>query len=146
MSQQENIAALTKAAQAINAGDFDTLRQGYTANVKEHDPAPDQKPGPEGFVEYFRALRGAFPDLKLSAEHLVANGDEVALAYTITGTHKGVFMGIPPAGKQFHARGVLIARFENGKMAERWGSSDELGILKQLGAAVVPASQVNKSA
>lgn len=146
MSQQENIAALTKAAQAINAGDFDTLRQGYTANVKEHDPAPDQKPGPEGFVEYFRGLRVAFPDLTLSAEHAVANGDEVALAYTMTGTHKGIFMRLPPTGKQFRARGVLIARFESGKMAERWGSSDELGILKQLGGAVVPASQANKAA
>jgi len=146
MSQQENVAALNRAAQAINEGNFDVLRQGYTANVKEHDPAPGQKPGPEGYVDFFRAVRTAFPDFKLSAEHMVADADQVALAYTMTGTHKGTFQGIPPTGKKIQARGVLIARFENGKMAERWGSSDELGILKQLGAVVTPASGVRKVA
>ena len=146
MSQQENVAALNRAAQAINEGNFDVLRQGYTANVKEHDPAPGQKPGPEGYVDFFRAVRTAFPDFKLSAEHMVADADQVALAYIMTGTHKGMFQGIPPTGKQIQARGVLIARFENGKMAERWGSSDELGILKQLGAVITPASGVRKAA
>jgi steroid delta-isomerase-like uncharacterized protein len=146
MSQQENVAALNRAAQAINEGNFDVLRQGYTANVKEHDPAPGQKPGPEGYVDFFRAVRTAFPDFKLSAEHMVADADQVALAYTMTGTHKGMFQGIPATGKKIQARGVLIARFENGKIAERWGSSDELGILKQLGAVITPASEVRKAA
>lgn len=145
MSQQENIAAQNRIAQAINEGNFDVLRQGFTANVKEHDPAPGQKPGPEGFVEFFRAVRAAFPDFKLSADHMVADADHVALAYTMTGTQRGAFQGIPPTGKKIHARGMMIARFEGGKIAERWGSSDELGILKQLGAVVAPASELRKA-
>jgi steroid delta-isomerase-like uncharacterized protein len=144
MSQQENIAAQNRIAQAINEGNFDILRQGFTANVKEHDPAPGQKPGPDGFVEFFRAVRAAFPDFKLSADHMVANADNVALAYTMTGTHRGTFQGIVPTGKRIQARGMMIARFEGGKIAERWGSSDELGILKQLGAVVVPGAEIQK--
>ena len=55
------------------------------------------------------------------------------MAYTITGTHNGPLSGIPPTGKKVKARGMQIARFKDGKIVERWGSSDELGILKQIG-------------
>ena len=55
----------------------------------------------------------------------------------MTGTHQGDFMGVPATGKRVSARGMQIGRFEDGKMVERWGSSDELGILKQLGVEPV---------
>lgn len=64
---------------------------------------------------------------------MVADDNNVAFAYTVTGTHQGDFMGVPATGKRVSARGMQIGRFEPGKLAERWGSSDELGILKQLG-------------
>jgi len=54
----------------------------------------------------------------------------------MTGTHKGDFNGIPATGKPVKARGLQISRFEDGKMVERWGSSDELGILKQIGVEI----------
>lgn len=66
-----------------------------------------------------------------------ATDDDIAIAYTLSGTHKGNFLGVAPTGKRIHARGMQIARFEDGKIVERWGSSDELGILKQLGAIQV---------
>jgi predicted ester cyclase len=75
--------------------------------------------------------------LSVSIEHMVADEDNVAFAYTVTGTHTDNFMGVSPTGKRIQARGMQIARFENGKVVERWGSSDELGILKQIGAAPV---------
>ncbi len=83
-------------------------------------------------------LRSAFPDRRVSVDRLVQNETDVAMAYTIHGTHKGEFAGIAPTGKAMTARGVQVARFENGLIVERWGSSDELGILKQLGARVAP--------
>ena len=132
MSQQENIAVQKNMGQAVNSGNFDTLKMAFADNVKDHDPAPDQGPGPEGFVQFFRAFRTAFPDLAVAVDHMVSDEDNVAIAYTITGTHRGTFQGIAPTGKKIHARGVQIARFERGKIVERWGSSDELGILKQL--------------
>jgi predicted ester cyclase len=56
------------------------------------------------------------------------------VAYTLTGTHQGEFQGISPTGKKVKISGIQIGRFEDARIVERWGSSDELSILKQLGA------------
>jgi predicted ester cyclase len=79
-------------------------------------------------------MRAAFPDFEVTPEHMTATDEDVALAYTVTGTHEGEFLGVAPTGPRITARGVQIARFRDGKMVERWGSSDELSILQQLGA------------
>ena len=75
--------------------------------------------------------------MQVEVEHLVADEDNVAFAYTLTGTHKRDFMGVEGTNKPINVRGMQISRFKNGKMVERWGSSDELGILKQIGADVM---------
>ena len=65
---------------------------------------------------------------------MVADEENVAIAYTITGTHRGPLQGIPATGRKIKARGVQIAKFNSdAKIVERWGSSDEAGILQQLG-------------
>ena len=138
MSQQDNLATNTRLGEAVSNGDFAAFDQVFAPGVIDHDPAPDQGPGPQGFKAFFTMLRSAFPDLRVSVDRLVQNETDVAMAYTIHGTHKGDFAGIAPTGKAITARGVQVARFENGRIVERWGSSDELGILKQLGARVVP--------
>ena len=134
MSKEQNIAALQRQGQAIATGKLEALRQVFAADVVDHDPAPDQGKGPEGFIHFFTGLRTAFPDLAVSVDYMVTDDDNVAMAYTITGTHNGPLMGIPPTGKKVKVRGMQIARFKNGLIVERWGSSDELGILKQIGA------------
>ncbi|MGH9415461.1 MAG: ester cyclase [Terriglobales bacterium] len=125
---------MKRFTQAVNTGRLEALRQLIAPGVKDHDPAPGQESGPEGYIKMFGALREAFPDLMVTADKLVTDEDQVGMAYTMTGTHRGAFMGIAATGKAIRARGVQIARFENGILIERWGSSDELGILRQLGA------------
>lgn len=139
MSQKDNIAAQERLGEAIIAGDLDVLDEVFAAEVVDHDPAPDQGPGPQGFKDFFSALRTAFPDLEVEVEKLVADDDHVAIAYTLSGTHEGDFNGVDPTGKKVTARGMQIGRFEDGRIVERWGSTDELGILQQLGAAPVPS-------
>ena len=117
------------------SGDLDAFDDLLDSNFVDHDPAPDQGPGVEGLKGFFRSLRTAFPDLKVTPVHAVPTEDHLAIAYTIEGTHLGTLMGILPSGKRVKVRGMQIARYENGKIAERWGSSDQLGILKQIGAA-----------
>ena len=134
MSKQDNIATQKLQGEAINKGRLQELHTVFAENVVDHDPAPDQGKGPEGFIAFFTNFRTAFPDLSIAVDHMVADEDNVSIAYTITGTHKGSFMGIPATGKKIKARGMQIARFENAKIVERWGSSDELGILKEIGA------------
>jgi len=136
MSKQANIQTQQQFGEAINSGNLEKFYQLMSPDVVDHDPAPDQGPGPEGFIQFFTTFRSAFPDLKVSVEQMVADDENVSIAYTVTGTHQGDFMGVPATNKQVKARGVQIARFENGKIVERWGSSNELGILKQLGASI----------
>ena len=125
--KKTNIAAQEAFGEAINTGTLDT----YDDLVA----APGQARGSEGYKNFFADLRAAFPDLQVEVETLVADSDQVAFAYTLTGTQNGPFQGHPPTGKAVEVRGLQISRFADGRMVERWGSSDELGIMSQLGLA-----------
>lgn len=133
MSRDANIAAQEHLAENINAGNIDAAVQSFAEHAVDHDPAPDQEQGRAGFKTFFTALSAAFPDAQIAPAHMVADDEHVCIAYTLTGTHQGDFHGIAPTGKSIEIRGVQIGRFEGGQIIERWGSSDELGILKQLG-------------
>lgn len=136
MSRELNIAAQEAFGQAVNTGNLEALHDLIGNGKVDHDPAPGQVDGPEGFVAFFNEMRTAFPDLHVEVEHLVADDDNVAFAYTLTGTHKGSFQGHEPTGQAFAVRGVQISKFgTDAKLVERWGSSDEAGILSQLGLA-----------
>ncbi|MFF1835031.1 ester cyclase [Streptomyces sp. NPDC058231] len=136
MSQQTNIAAQTAFGEAVATGNLDVLDEIVAPGSTDHDPAPGQEPGPEGYKAMFGELRTAFPDLHVEVEHLMATDDELAFAYTVTGTQLGELMGHPATGRTVSYRGMQISRFDSdGKLVERWGSSDELGMLRQLGLA-----------
>jgi steroid delta-isomerase-like uncharacterized protein len=138
MADQRNLATLGKLAEAASSGNLALLDEVFAPNVVDHDPAPDQGPGPAGYKRFFSEMRAAFPDLKVTVDRLVQNETDIAIAYTYHGTHRGTYAGVPPTGRRITARGMEIARFEDGKIVERWGSSDELGILLKLGAKVIP--------
>ncbi len=144
MSKETNIAAQEKFGQAANTGNFDLFDEVVAPDALDHDPAPDQGRGPEGFKTFFGMMRNAFPDLGIAVDHMVADEDNVSIAYTVTGTHQGEFQGVEPTGKSFSVRGCQIARFEDGKLVERWGSSDELGILQQLDAVNIQSGEEDK--
>jgi len=133
MSKEDNIAAQKDLAENVNAGNIDAAVQSFAPDAVDHDPAPGQPAGREGFKAFFTELTTAFPDAKIEPAHVVADDENVAVAYTLTGTHEGQFQGIEPTGKTIEVRGLQIGRFANGQIVERWGSSDELGILQQLG-------------
>jgi steroid delta-isomerase-like uncharacterized protein len=133
MSIETNIEAQEKFGEAVNTGNWDLLKDVVAANSFDHDPAPGQERGPSGYKQFFIKLKSAFPDLEIKVVHMVADEENVAFAYEVTGTHQGDFMSVAPTGKSIKVRGMQISKFENGKMVERWGSSDELGILKQIG-------------
>ena len=138
MSSETNIAALERMAEMVNTGNLDALDEVVDQDSIDHDPAPDQTPGPEGFKDFFSTLRTAFPDLTLEPVTVVADDEHVAMAYSINGTHQGEFQGIPATGRHISARGVEIVKFRDGKLVERWGSSDEMGIMTSLGMTMKP--------
>ncbi|MDK3256958.1 ester cyclase [Blastococcus capsensis] len=136
MSVEQNTSTQEQAAALLNSGDIDgfvdTL---FAVDAVDHDPAPGQGAGREGYRTFFRTLTTAFPDAHLEPLVNVADDDKIAFAYTLTGTHQGEFQGVAPTGKRIEVRGLQIGRFENGQIVERWGSTDELGIMQQIGAA-----------
>ncbi len=138
MTHSKNKENAQNWAKAVMSGDLDAFDTLVTPDINDHDPAPEQAAGgAAGFKAFFAMLRGAFPDIKLSVDHLLAHENEIAMAYTIEGTQQGTFAGIPATGKHVKVRGMQIARYnDGGVMTERWGSSDELGILKQIGAKI----------
>ena len=134
MTLQANVAAQQHLADNINAGNVDVAVESFGENAVDHDPAPDQGPGREGFRAFWTALTTGFPDAHIEPRHEVVDEEHVVVAYTLTGTHDGEFEGVAPTGKKIEINGIQIGRFEDGKLVERWGSSDELGIMKQIGA------------
>jgi steroid delta-isomerase-like uncharacterized protein len=135
MSKEANIAAQEHLAENLNAGKVDIAVESFAEDAVDHDPAPDQAPGRDGFRAFWQTMLTAFPDAHIEPAHVAADDEHVTVAYTLTGTHQGDFQGIAPTGRSIEISGVQLARFEGGKIVERWGSSDELGILKQLGTA-----------
>jgi steroid delta-isomerase-like uncharacterized protein len=75
----------------------------------------------------------AFPDLHFTLEQTIADDDRVASQISMRGTHTGVWMGIPPTGKQVSLRMMTIHRIEAGKIVEDWVIVDSLGLFQQLG-------------
>ena len=135
MSRDANIAAQEHLAEHLNAGNVDVAVEAFAEDAVDRNPAPDQGPGRAGFHAFWSTMLTAFPDAHIEPAHLAADDEHVTVAYTLTGTHKGDFQGIAPTGRSIEVTGVQLARFEAGKIVERWGSSDELGIVRQLGAA-----------
>ena len=133
MSKEVNQAALGKFAEAVQTGNFEAFKEVVSPENIDHDPAAGQVQGPEGYRMFFSGMRTAFPDMSVALETVVADEDSIAFAYTLTGTHTGPLMGHAPTGKKIKIRGMQISKFKDGKMVERWGSSDELGMLQQLG-------------
>ena len=107
----------------------------------EHNTAyPDPIQGPEGYKENVRMVRAAFPDMDVTTEDLIAEGDKVVARYTITGTHEGAFMGMEPTGETVAVEGISIGRLEDGQVVEGWSNIDVLGMLQQLGAIDPPGT------
>jgi steroid delta-isomerase-like uncharacterized protein len=85
------------------------------------------------FKVFWRNLRSAIPDIKISIEDSVAEGDSVALRVVIQGTHTGEGLGGPPSGQRIYVQGICLIQVVNGKLVKAWNSWDQLGMLRQIG-------------
>jgi predicted ester cyclase len=83
----------------------------------------------------------ALPDLHFTLDDLIVEGDKAVARYTATGTHKGVYRGIPPTNKKVTVWGIVIDRFVGGKFVESWSRMDTLSLMQQLGAVPTPKKE-----
>ena len=106
----------------------------FTGDFISH--LPDADMNGEQFIGFSQAFFAAFPDLHVTTDDLIGEGDKVVKVWTAHCTHKGELMGIPATGKAIVVKGIEVFRIVDGKIAENWMSMDNLGMLQQLG--VIP--------
>lgn len=119
----------------INRKDLSVLDTDLAVDIRDHGAAPDAPPGIEGVRAWIRPLHEAIPDLHVTLDAMVAEGDLVVVRPTWRGTHTGSFLGLPATGWPFSLTGMVMGRIRNGLLQERWASLDHPEALRQLQAA-----------
>lgn len=104
-------------------------------------PLPGLPQGRDGVLQLMQTFRAAFPDLVMSVDMVIGEGDLVGEVLTLRGTQTGSFLGVPPTGKSVEIKSVNICRIEDGLVRERWGASDDVGLLRQLGILPSPGTR-----
>ncbi len=108
------------------------------ADLITHSQLPNVPAGREGGKMVHQGAISAFPDSKTTTDDLIAEGDKVVERFTLVGTHKGEFMGIPATDKPVKVTGMSIFRIANGKIVEHWDENDAMSLLIQLGVLPAP--------
>jgi steroid delta-isomerase-like uncharacterized protein len=116
-----------------------TIDEVVAPDVLFHAPVPTGATGAQALKQVMTILYRAYPDLHVAVEDLIAEGDKVVGRNTVTGTHQGEYLGLPPTGRSVAYNEIFIFRFADGRIAEIWGVVDVLAQLKQLGA--IPAGR-----
>ena len=130
----EENKALARRAWEL-ADNPDILEEVYAPDVVWHEPDQEIR-GLEQAKKFVSAYKTAFPDLKITVEDVIAEGDKVVSRVTLRGTHQGETEEFgPPTGRQIEGGGITISRIEGGKIVEDWDSYDNLTTLQQLGLA-----------
>ena len=135
MSEQNKALVRRTLEEIWNKGNLAVADELIAPNHVAHDPASlNPGSGPEATKQQASTYRTAFPDLHITIEDQVAEGDQVVTRWTATGTHRGDLMGIAPTGKQMTITGINISRIAGGKAQEDWTNWDTIGMMQQLGA------------
>jgi steroid delta-isomerase-like uncharacterized protein len=123
--------------EVLNQGRVDVADRFFWGDMVEQVPFPGQGPGIEGLKDVVRAMLAAFPDMCWHVEEQLTEGDRVLTRFEWTGTHRGEFLGVSATGRSVKIWGMVIDRFQEGRIKETRLIMDTLGLMVQLG--VVPA-------
>ena len=144
--EQQNIALMRRVHAEISRGNLDIMKEVLADNYVRHCQAM-----PPGFQEisdtalfmgFLRDFLTAVPDCKDEIDFIIADSNMVAYVTTTTGTQTGPMGDLPPSGKKFALKNVVIQRIEDGKVAETWISWDNVAMLSQLGHFPPPKSEL----
>jgi hypothetical protein len=134
--EAENKATFARLHDVVNTGSTElistTIDEIVAPDVRIRTPLPVNATGADALKRVWAILLQAFPDLHVTVEDVIAEGDKVVTRNTVTGTHQGDFMGRPPTGKSVSYNEIFIFRFAGGRVAETWGVVDSLSVMRQL--------------
>jgi predicted ester cyclase len=122
--------------EVVEGGNLSLIDELTADGYVDHEEAlPGQPPGKDGVRFFVNAVRNAFPDIKVKTiDASLADGDMEACHVVLTGTHRGEMSGIAATGKSVEFDGTDIIRIKGGKVAEHWGTTDNLRLMQQIGA------------
>jgi steroid delta-isomerase-like uncharacterized protein len=119
----------------MSEGKTEVIDELCARDFVDHNPLPGTSADLAGLKDFVAQIRAAFPDLQMTADDLIVEGDRLAARSTMRGTHEGDFMGIPASGKKVEVSNYDFVRFENDQAAEHWGAIDSDALMEQLGVA-----------
>jgi steroid delta-isomerase-like uncharacterized protein len=138
MKMPDDIAATNKALvrrfykEVYAEWNMALVDQLVSPRFTSHDWPEDGPTGPQGFKNFYSAIRSALPDARYAVDDLIAEGDRVVVRWTLRGTHRGEFRGLPPTGRPIALKGIAIYRLDGGRLMERWVVTDLHGVLEDL--------------
>ena len=142
MSTEYNKALIRRFYEEVwNQGHLAAADDIFADDYVRHDLRPGNPlAGPAGQKKIAADFRAAFPDLRMTIDLVIAEGDMIAARWTTEGTNTGQWGNVPPTGKRARFSGVNIFRIENGKVVELWNHRDDLGVMQQLDAPIYAGS------
>jgi len=120
--------------EVLNRKNLDAISDLVADDYIDHNAAQGQPQGIQAFIQARINRNTAFPDWHVTLDDVIAEEDKVVARTTGRGTHKGPCMGVAPTGKTVTITWIVIYRIVDGKLAEHWINSDDVGLLRQLGA------------
>jgi predicted ester cyclase len=161
MSKPDDTGAVdvhSERAPAASAGEHKVLHRRWIDAYNDRDEAVEAEVRAPEYVAYapgepeplrdeaWRALISSFvdamPDLRITIEDLIAEGDLTAARNTFSGTHTGEFQGLPPSNRRITFSGLEFNRLVDGKVVEHWFQLDQPALFKQLGLVVTPGPRL----
>ena len=133
MSAEENKDLARRSWEIVSERNPDLIEEFYPPDLVWHEPDQDIR-GYEEARQFVSTFFDAFPDINITVEDVIAEGDQAVTRYTIRGTHRGETEEFgPPTGRQMEVEGITIHRIEGGKIVEEWERYDNLSVMQQLG-------------
>jgi len=132
-TEEENKASFRRyLEEAWNQSNLEVVDEIFDRYVSHQPDGSVLERGPEDVKRFVCEFRSAFPDLRMSSEEQIAEGNRVVSHGTIRGTHQGEFRGMAPTGEEVAIEGMAVFRFsEEGKVVESWDSYDQLSLMRQ---------------
>jgi predicted ester cyclase len=107
----------------------------FLTDFVDHNPQPGQeKDGVEGIHQVLDVYHGGFPGLRVRTDEVIVSGDRAVVRWTAVGTHEGELLGIPATNREVRMTGIDILRIADGVIVERWGETNALQTMQQIGA------------
>ena len=134
MSIEENKAIARKFMHEIaNKGKLSVIEEMLDKSFINHYAPPDITPDLKGFKEFIKDIHESFTEINYVTDDIIAEDDKVVIRMTFNAKSTGGFRGSSAVGTKIKMTSTIILRIENGKIVERWGNADELGLSLQLG-------------